>query len=455
MYIACGPSNVYCPRGKWIPSSRARSSIRAAAPALVGFGSPAQRTLLRRSDSAARWLVTQRLARPRPRKDDARIDVVIPVYGNRHLTLRTIDSVLAAEVKVPFELIVVDDASPDPVLAAELRQLADRGLVSLLANGTNLGFVRSANRGLLLHGDRDVVLLNSDTNVFGDWLDRLLAVLHGTPTIATVTPLSNAATILSYPIPLRDNNHSSLDYAALDKICARLNAKPVELPTGVGFCMAIKRKCIDQIGGFDFAVFGRGYGEENDFCRRAAVRGWRHAAATNVFVWHKGGGSFAEQREELVAAAQLALERRHPGYGAMILDFIALDPLQSVRAQLDAARVVADPRTKILQLGADADADPSTHELAVRLVPDIGPFWGSYRLTIAHLPSVVSLPRFHGRAGVGDVARALRDLHIEKLVLPLSGFRPPNFDENWIAAARESGVAVVGAASQGAIKAET
>ena len=67
----------------------------------------------------------------------------------------------------------MDDASPDPLLAAELRQLAEHGLVSLLVNGTNFGFVLIANRGLLLHENRDVVLLNSDTNVFGDWLDKI------------------------------------------------------------------------------------------------------------------------------------------------------------------------------------------------------------------------------------------------------------------------------------------
>lgn len=386
----------------------------------------------------------QILARPPPRKEGARIDVVIPVYGNRHLTLRTIDSVLAAEVRVPFDLIVVDDASPDPVLAAELRTLAEQGLVSLLVNDTNLGFVHSVNRGLWLHEDRDVVLLNSDTTVFGDWLDRLVAVLHGTPRFASATPLSNAATILSYPIPLQDNNTLPLDYAALDKICALTNAEPVELPTGVGFCMAIKRECINEIGGFDTAEFGRGYGEENDFCRRAAAKGWRHAAAANVFVWHKGGGSFAEHRERLVAAAQLILERRHPGYEALVLDFIAVDPLQRVRAQLDAARVAADPRPKILMLGAVTQGDLSHQDaLGVQIVPDIGRFWGTYRPRISQLPGIVNLPRVASGAPVGALASALRALHVETMAVSPTGPYTAESTENWIAAARECGVAIV------------
>ncbi len=77
---------------------------------------------------------------------------------------------------------------------------------------------------------------------------------------------------IQYPITLRENTRSGLDFAALDEICARANQAPVELPTGIGFCMAIKRTCISDIGGFNAAQFGLGYGEENDFCRRAAQK---------------------------------------------------------------------------------------------------------------------------------------------------------------------------------------
>lgn len=385
----------------------------------------------------------QILERPRQRKHEARVDVVMPVYGNRRLTLRAIDSVLAASVTVPFELIVVDDASPDAALAAELRELAEQGVVSLLVNGTNLGFVRSANRGLLLHQDRDVVLLNTDTQVFGDWLGRLLAVLHGTPPVATATPLSNAATILSYPITLRENARSGLDFAALDEICARLNQKPVELPTGIGFCMAIKRLCINEIGGFDATQFSHGYGEENDFCRRAASKGWLNVAATNVFVWHRGGGSFGGQREELVAAAQLALERLHPGYAAMVRKFIARDPLKSVREKLDTGRVAADPRDKILQLGGREKSECSNdHNLTVRLLPDIAPFWGTYRPTILQFPSAPNLPRIHGRTPVGGLVKLMTDLRIQKLRLCTVASRPLELEHNLISAAKECGITV-------------
>jgi glycosyltransferase involved in cell wall biosynthesis len=114
------------------------------------------------------------LAYRRPDSSCATVDVIIPVYGSRALALRAIDSVLGATTREGFELVVVDDASPDLLLRAELQALAEAGLITLVENERNVGFVRAANRGFMLHPHRDVFLLNSDTRVFGDWLDRRL-----------------------------------------------------------------------------------------------------------------------------------------------------------------------------------------------------------------------------------------------------------------------------------------
>jgi hypothetical protein len=270
----------------------------------------------------------------------------------------------------------------------------------------------------------------------------LLAVLHGTSTVGTATPLSNAATILSYPVTLRENTRSGLDFAALDDICARMKHEPVELPTGIGFCMAVKRACIDEVGGFDAIQFGRGYGEENDFCRRAAAKGWLNVAAANVFVWHRGGGSFGGQRQKLIAAAQLSLERLHPGYEELVRKFIVRDPLKSLRAKLDAGRVAADPRTKILCLGGGDENEIPSDRLAVRLVPDIASYWGMYRPAIRQFPSAPNLPRIDGRTLAGSLVELMKDLRIQELLLPEMASRPTELQRNLIGAARECGAIV-------------
>jgi GT2 family glycosyltransferase len=58
--------------------------------------------------------------------------------------------------------------------------------------------------------------------------------------------------------------------------------------------MYIRRECLERVGAFDADRFGRGYGEENDFCMRAAKADWRSVLAADVFVFHQGAVSFSE-----------------------------------------------------------------------------------------------------------------------------------------------------------------
>lgn len=365
--------------------------------------------------------LSRMLQRPPRETKRARVDIVMPVYGNRRLTLRAIDSVLASHPVTPHELIVIDDGSPEPGLRRDLELLADRGHLTLLANKRNLGFVRTANRGFALHPDRDVVLLNSDTEVYGDWLDRLMAALHSTLRTATASPLSNSATMLSYPIFLRDNNRlSGMDFAALDRLLARLAHAPVELPTALGFCMAVRRGCLADIGPFDEENFGRGYGEENDFSQRAMAAGWRHVAAANVFVWHRGGASFGPEREALIEAAQQTLEKLHPGYAASIQRFIARDPLRLVRETLDIARIRDDPRRRVLYVGG-WPGQVGNDALAMVVVPEIGPFYGQFRLFAPGVPPTPNLARFRARVSTADVVRMLQALDVREVQLQNGG----------------------------------
>ncbi len=92
----------------------------------------------------------------------------------------------------------------------------------------------------------------------------------------------------------------------------------VDIPVGVGFCMYIRRDCLDAVGLLRADVFAQGYGEENDFCLRARHLGWRHVAAPGVFVAHVGGQSFGAAASHLRARNSVLLERMHPGYAGLI-----------------------------------------------------------------------------------------------------------------------------------------
>ena len=285
---------------------------------------------------------------PRAENNIARIDVIIPVYKGRTETLRCLYSVLTAECKTEFNLIVIDDASPDVELVKVLQQLASQGLFTLLTNKQNRGFVYSVNRGMACHDDKDIVLLNSDTEVYPGWLDRLHTAALRNERTGTVTPLSNNATICSYPHFLHDNQFPiEMQHAELDALIMDVNkSMEVEAPTGVGFCMYIKRACLNEIGLFDEKAFGRGYGEENDFCQKAIKNGWRNIIAADVYVHHAGAASFLTEKPLRVQNALNVLARRHPQYQEDVNEFIQADPLLKFRQRIDWARLLRVRREK-------------------------------------------------------------------------------------------------------------
>jgi GT2 family glycosyltransferase len=341
----------------------------------------------------------------------AAVDVIVPVFKGLDNALRTIASVLVARDPYPHALVVIDDASPEPGVHAALQALAARGLIQVICHDRNQGFVRSVNAGMAEHPKRDVVLLNSDTAVFGQWLTRLMATFARQPAAATLTPLSNSATILSYPIWLRDNVlPAGLAAHDLDGICADLDLPPIEIPTGVGFCMAIRRAAANQIGPFNAEAFGQGYGEENDICRRAVQRGWQNYAVCNTFVWHQGGATFGAERAARVAAAQTTLEHLHPGYRRLVHRFIRRDPLAPVRAALDLERLRRDPRRKVLHgrnepVGSRTPAQADT--LPVRLIADLPPYAGRARLVPDGPDAYPNLQRVSHGFQAADLARLL------------------------------------------------
>jgi GT2 family glycosyltransferase len=280
------------------------------------------------------------------------IDVIIPVYKGLGETRRCIESVLGSPQGTPFEIVVVDDATPDPGIASYLDELAGQGRITLVRSERNRGFVQSVNAGMSRHPDRDVVLLNSDTEVANDWLDRLHRTACGQPDVGTVTPFSNSATICSYPFEgWAGGLPGTLGLAALDRLFATANAgRTVDLPTAVGFCMYIRRACLDQLGLFDADRFGRGYGEENDFCLRAAKAGWRSVLAGDVFVFHEGAVSFSADRDALQETAARTVADMHPDYLRKVRAFVTRDPLGALREAVDDARVArgADEQREVL-----------------------------------------------------------------------------------------------------------
>ncbi len=262
------------------------------------------------------------------------VDIVIPIYNARELTRRCIESVLK-HVTGDWRLILVDDASTDPGVLQDLDRFAVRDQrVRVLRNTSNLGFVKTANRGMQERRG-DLLLLNSDTEVFSGFRDRLHACAHADPTTGVVSPLSNNATICSVPEMGKANpipeGFTPESFAEL--VAAASQRRRPELVTAVGFCMYVKAELFERIGYFDES-YGRGFGEENDFCERAKKAGFKIRLCDDVFVLHQGKASFGDEGNWLESTNARLLEAKQPGYHAAVARFFEENPLAPIQREL-------------------------------------------------------------------------------------------------------------------------
>lgn len=297
------------------------------------------------------------------------IAIVIPIYNAADAVERCIASVLA-HTTGNSRLILIDDASSDPAIAPLIARHAQRARVEVLHNAQNLGFTATVNRGMQLAGNADVVLLNADTEVAANWLQGLRQAAYAHADIATATAVSDNAGAFSVPELEHENTWPSawqFTHAARALWQEAGHVMP-ELPTGNGFCMYIRREVLDAIGLFDAEAFPQGYGEENDFCQRAAASGWRHVIAGKVLVHHERSLSFGiERRMALGERGMQVLRERWPRYeaevGATLFSFErrVLDwRVRRIYADANGADLPAPRVLRLAPVGGDAILDDYT-----------------------------------------------------------------------------------------------
>ncbi|MBX9899795.1 MAG: glycosyltransferase family 2 protein [Burkholderiaceae bacterium] len=269
------------------------------------------------------------------------VSIIIPVYRDLASVKACITSVLESQTlnQTKAKIIIIDDNSPEPAVSTWLQTLSSETNITVLKNRQNLGFIGSTNRGLRHHAEADALMLNADTVVHGNWLDRLVAALYSDDNIASVVPWSNNAEITSLPkIAVASLPPTTQELAQIDTLAAQLHQQgdiaDVELPSCIGFAMLMRRKVIDEIGVLDAVHLVRGYGEEVDWCLRARAAGYKHMAATGVFLSHTGTISFRFEKTLRVKQNKRVLQQRYPHYELEYALFRRDDPLSKARSVL-------------------------------------------------------------------------------------------------------------------------
>ena len=281
------------------------------------------------------------------------VDIIIPVYNGYDDIQLCMDSILRHTDLTRHRVILVNDKSPDERILPLLRGYAEaHEHVELIDSPVNEGFSASVNKGMSF-SDRDVILLNSDTIVTRGWVDKITACAYSAPEIGTVTPLSNSATLCSVPVTCQDNpvpEHFTIDEYA--ELIERVSLKRYpRITVAVGFCMFIKREVIQRVGLFDAETFGRGYGEENDFCNRAEQYGYIQVMCDDTFIYHKGTGSFdSEEKRRLCAEHERILEERYPEQMQQNHLYCVNNPEQYIRDNINLYANLHNGRPNLLYL---------------------------------------------------------------------------------------------------------
>ena len=260
------------------------------------------------------------------------VGVVVPVYnGIEHL--KVLIPSLFRNTYIPHRFVFVDDCSREETADFLREAVKGRDDCILLRNEQNLGFVRSVNRGAekALESCGSFVMLNSDTEVPSGWLGRLMQPIFDDEKISSVTPLSNRCTVFSFPFLNSVKNDKFLKEFGVEGINKAIQNslvdKYIDIPTGHGFCMAISGKVWKKIGGLNGELFGRGYGEENEWSLRAELDGYRNILLPSLYVAHHEKGSFtSKEREANCASALDIINVMFPSYNSRVQNYVRERP---------------------------------------------------------------------------------------------------------------------------------
>lgn len=226
---------------------------------------------------------------------DPKISVVVVTYNNLDFTRACLASLDEHSQYEHLEIIVVDNASSDGSPAFLSEWVAGESNRKLILNEDNRGFAAANNQGLEIATGDYLVMLNNDTYVTPGWVRTLVRHLERDKTIGLIGPVTNNI-----------GNEAKIDiaYSNMDAMLLKSAAftrrhigQTFPLRTAAFFCVMMPRTTYSRVGTLD-EVFGRGFFEDDDYCRRIEQLGLRVVCAEDVFVHHHLSASFNKLKSQ-------------------------------------------------------------------------------------------------------------------------------------------------------------
>ena len=280
------------------------------------------------------------------------LTIIIPVYNAAEKVDKCIQSIIKnTKLSEQIKLLIIDDCSPEESVKKVLNKYRQLRFVTIMRNSKNLGYTVNINKAIKLVKNRDVILLNSDTIVTKDWVKKIQKVAYMSPSIGTVTPVSNSAGAFSVPQSGVNIIPPFLDVEEMAKLvedCGR--NKFFDVPTGNGFCFFIKEQVIQEVGLFDEENFPRGYGEENDYSMRVKQHGFLNLVTLDTYIFHHEHASFKETSQQLMKKGGEVLNKLYPQYRKEIQVFNSNVILNSTKQQISDSL-----KEKLIQKYKDTD----------------------------------------------------------------------------------------------------
>ncbi len=249
--------------------------------------------------------------------------IIVSHNGLRETTAPCLDSIFANGAGSDFEVIVVDNNSSDETPAYLSDMMAREPRLRCIFNESNRGFSGGNNDGLKIASGSCLILLNSDCIVTKNWIEGMTALLAQDPVIGLVGPVSNSVgneqRIFTSGVTPWEIIAEGLTWVS-NSPGGRFETEMLSF-----FCVALRRDVLNRVGMLD-ENFGLGFYEDDDYCMRARHAGYKMICAEDVFVYHRGGGSFSQlargtrkimkdNRRKLENKYSLRLQRSHPRQG--------------------------------------------------------------------------------------------------------------------------------------------